>query len=606
MKLSSILAVSIGIVLLACSTNNIDATVEARPAQERTIEATVEARVMEEKTSEPTPKPPATNTSTSTATKTPAATPTVAPAARPLPTPKPTQIPPYTPYPTASPLPTTIWPSPTPAGISVVFTTGKTTERDRDQKWSFTAEEGLFVRIEGGPAEGSGIDVALELFGPDGSLLEVNIAEGVNMPSTGEYLVVVTGAHDTTGDYFLKFTGMQKTNIQLSSRVPTIQHEEASEVNLNFDCNKPYYSSQPAPVSSDTVHRYYEYYWQSNLEICINVYEPDLIDDYWEARISELFTFARDTLGLVVPVNVTVLDQRNSSPETLNQVNIDECSLRVDADLDQLVDCVTHSDDWGNRFNSAGIDARSLLNGGHVALFAGTWEGYESDKRRQDETIKVFMHEYFHIHQNALKFYFESRGQFGIPIAWEDDPGRSIHEEPATKPWVFPNWIEEGGAEFAGLILAAKFDSSINAELLFEEALDEARSVVLTAANNGDTVSLRDYEYQGGLYESAGNPNNGIAREYAYQYTGGAWALMYLWSLDENNLRKSLIDYYKNWGEQENLNPGNAWKDSFETTFGVTLEEFYTDFDAFMLQSKESQMAILKTNAQMNAAAITP
>ena len=170
----------------------------------------------------------------------------------------------------------------------------------------------------------------------------------------------------------------------------------------------------------------------------------------------------------------------------------------------------------------------------------------------------------------------------------------------------FPNWIEEGGAEFAGLILAAKFDSSINAELLFEEALDEARSVVLTAANNGDTVSLRDYEYQGGLYESAGNPNNGIAREYAYQYTGGAWALMYLWSLDENNLRKSLIDYYKNWGEQENLNPGNAWKDSFETTFGVTLEEFYTDFDAFMLQSKESQMAILKTNAQMNAAAITP
>jgi hypothetical protein len=576
MKLASILVVTIGIVLLACTSHNIDATVEARPAQERTIAA----KVMEEKASEPTPKPSATNTPTSTAT--------------------------YIPYQTVSPLPTTVWPNPTPAGISVVFTTGKTTDRDRDQKWSFTAEEGLFVRIEGGPAEGSGIDVALELFGPDGSLLEVNIAAGVNMPSTGEYLLVVMGAHDTTGDYSLKFTGMHKTNIHRSNRVPTIQREDASEVNLNFDCNKPYYSSQPAPVSSDAVHRYYEYYWQPNIKICINVYEPDFIDDYWEARITELFTFARDTLGLVVPVNVTVLDQRNSSPQTLNQVNIDECSLRIDDDPEQLVDCVTHSDNWGNRFNAAGIDARSLPSGGHVALFANTWEGYESDKKQKDRTTKIFMHEYFHVHQNALKFYFESIGRFGIPIAWEDDPGRSIHEEPATKPWVFPNWIEEGGAEFGGIILAAKFDSSINAELLFEDALDEARNVISTAANNGDTVSLRDYEYQGGLYESSDNPNNGIAREYAYQYTGGAWGLMYLWSLDEGNLTKSLIDYYKNWGELENLNPGYAWKDSFETTFGITLEKFYTGFDAFMLQSKESQMAVLKTNAQMNAATITP
>ena len=98
----------------------------------------------------------------------------------------------------------------------MVTITGKTTQRDRDQTWSFTVEEGTFVRIKGGPAEGSNIDVALEVFGPDGSLLHINIEEGVSMPSTGEYLVVVTGAHDTTGDYFLKFTGMQKTNIQHS------------------------------------------------------------------------------------------------------------------------------------------------------------------------------------------------------------------------------------------------------------------------------------------------------------------------------------------------------------------------------------------------------
>ena len=45
MQLASILAVSIGIVLLACSSPNIAATGEARLAQEKAIEATGEARL---------------------------------------------------------------------------------------------------------------------------------------------------------------------------------------------------------------------------------------------------------------------------------------------------------------------------------------------------------------------------------------------------------------------------------------------------------------------------------------------------------------------------------------------------------------------------------
>ena len=125
-----------------------------------------------------------------------------------------------------------------------------------------------------------------------------------------------------------------------------------------------------------------------------------------------------------------------------------------------------------------------------MELFAGNWEGYEGNEDQEDQTTKIFMHEYFHIHQNALKFFFESTRTFGIPIAWQDDPDNSIYEEPPTQPWVFPNWIEEGGAEFAGMILAAKFDLSFDARFLFEQTLDEARNVVLTAANIGDTAIL--------------------------------------------------------------------------------------------------------------------
>ena len=49
---------------VACSGPNVEATVEARLAQERGIEATIEARVKEEKASQPTPTPTATPTNT--------------------------------------------------------------------------------------------------------------------------------------------------------------------------------------------------------------------------------------------------------------------------------------------------------------------------------------------------------------------------------------------------------------------------------------------------------------------------------------------------------------------------------------------------------------
>ena len=35
--------------------------------------------------------------------------------------------------------------------------------------------------------------------------------------------------------------------------------------------------------------------------------------------------------------------------------------------------------------------------------------------------------------------------------------------------------------------------------------------------------------------------------------------------------------------------------DAFEETFGLSLEDFYSDFDAFMRLDKESQVAIIKS-----------
>ena len=53
-------------------------------------------------------------------------------------------------------------------------------------------------------------------------------------------------------------------------------------------------------------------------------------------------------------------------------------------------------------------------------------------------------------------------------------------------------------------------------------------------------------------------------------------------------------DYYTIFAEKEKLNPNQGWKDAFEETFGMTVDAFYTEFDSFMLQDRESQIAIIK------------
>jgi hypothetical protein len=88
-------------------TPNIDATVEAKLAQERAVEATVEARLKEEKASQPTPKPDATNIPTPTLTPKPKPTATrVRPTRPPVPTRWPTWTPAPATTPTATPAPT--------------------------------------------------------------------------------------------------------------------------------------------------------------------------------------------------------------------------------------------------------------------------------------------------------------------------------------------------------------------------------------------------------------------------------------------------------------------------------------------------------------------
>ena len=372
------------------------------------------------------------------------------------------------------------------------------------------------------------------------------------------------------------------------------QKSKNIEVNQNLECKKAFYSDRPEPVKEDGAFFYYKYYWQGQEKICYNYYEAEIIDDDLENQVKLLFNGISEELGLYVPINLTLVDQNRASSETLRQINIDDCKIYDFRRAEDIEECADMQDAWGNRFAAAGVGWSSTANGGNVALFVDNWENYG-----YQDAIKVFAHEYFHVHQHGLLYYFEDEKLFGIPKAWLNDPEGTIFKDQPTKTYKMPGWIEEGGAEFAGPILATQYDNSIDARKLFEASLDEAKGVISTAASNGDTVSLRDYEFAGYLYESEDNPNNGIAREFAYQYTGGQWAHLYLWSLDDANYEKLMIEYYRNWAENESKNPGEGWRTTFEDLFDMTVDDFYRDFDAFMLMDKSVQMSILPSNEEM-------
>ena len=184
------------------------------------------------------------------------------------------------------------------------------------------------------------------------------------------------------------------------------------------------------------------------------------------------------------------------------------------------------------------------------------------------------MHEYFHTLQTSHFFFFEERNQFGI--------NKENFQSGKTLPFI-PTWLVEGSADFASLPLMAKQDLDFDHYERAISFLDEARRAI--SANS--TLSLKDFETE----------NYRVGGEY-YAYGGGFMAFVYLWHLNKDNFKKIMYDYYTIFAEKEKLNPGHGWKDAFEESYGITIEEFYLDFDAFMLKDRDSQLEIIKSSEE--------
>ena len=414
--------------------------------------------------------------------------------------------------------------------------------------------------------------LSYSLTGADADAITINSSTGVM-------------SFNSAPDYETKNSYAVKLNVAAGS-VSTSQDITISILDDSSDntiaCKTTLYSSTPSADSSDSVMNYYSYSWQSvdfeNLPICLNYYEATAnITSPWKTYIKGIYDYSKFTIGQVVPVNAFILAETRSevSAAETTQFNTDFCKITNPSNLSA---CIQNADPMSNRSPAGGVGYDQLPNGGDQQLFQDNIWGSQDTKN----AIKIIAHEYFHVHQNGLKFIIEETGKYAIPKAW---PGNDSTYDNATIPKYMPNWIEEGGAEFGGIVLTAKYmeANSISGSdpvAMFEEHLDQAFDMF--AANNALSLENFNMGDNGGA-----NPGG--------QYSAGAAALMYLWTLDATNFQKIMIDYYANWAEAEALRSGYGWSDAFKNTFTKNdspyeISTFYSDFNNWIRSDTKANL----------------
>ena len=343
-----------------------------------------------------------------------------------------------------------------------------------------------------------------------------------------------------------------------------------SVINQNFECgNGYYYLSRPEPSEIDDTHEYFEYEWQSAPPVCVNIYQSELLGGRDE-KLKISMDWLKINLRNIIPVNVFYIDQFNASEESKLQHDTDFCNLV--SEPSELNDCVaSNADSWGDRSYGGGVYGRYLHKGADLMMYDDAFVQDEGE----DSGLIYLAHEYFHTFQTGHMFYFEEKQKFGIRI--EDE------ENGVPLPFL-PIWIGEGGANFASITLMAKQNLDFNHYDQALRFLNQAREAM---RGSNSSFSLENFE-------SENTRNND---EY-FAYDGGFMAHVYLWHLNQDNFKKLMIDFYSVFAEKYKLNPSDGWKDAFEETFGLSLQDFYRDFDAFMRQDRDSQIDIIKSSEE--------
>ena len=416
-----------------------------------------------------------------------------------------------------------------------------------------------------------------------------------------------------------------------SSYSPNSSSSSASSTpalaNLNSGnaCKKAWYTTMPTASSSDSIFNYYSFFWQQTsfetMPVCKNYYETTtaIISTggvSWKDYINELIEYSKNTLGQIVPVNVFILGaEATTSPYdkiVSSDVNAAEKAsyntdfATVQAPLSDYSNALANYDGFPLESPGGGYSHEAAPNGADIQIpQALVWDkknssgnsDFASDAERIQQSFKVIAHEYFHVYQNSLKFYNEAAKTISLPKAWFSNPSL-LDPASASTPAYFPWYIEEGGAEFGGIVLSAKYANTktgitTNPAQQFEDHFGAAFDYFAGDAGR----SLADFNLTGNV-----------------GYSAGASALLYLWSKDERNFNAAMSKYYTSWQEAELARSGNGWQDAFEDVFWKNsteyykLSEFVTEFNTWIRSDTKSNLwnTIAKTSNEIIHADVVP
>ena len=390
-----------------------------------------------------------------------------------------------------------------------------------------------------------------------------------------------------------------------SSSTPTL-----TNLNSANACKKAWYTSMPTASSSNTVFNNYSFFWQQtsfeNMPVCENYYESTtaIISTggvSWKTYINELIEYSKNTLGQIVPVNVFILGANPQNSVTASEkATYNSDFATVQAPLSDYSNALANYDGFPIDSAGGGYSHEAAPNGADIQIPQSlVWgqSGFVNDDEQIQQSFKIIAHEYFHVYQNSIKFYNEATKTISLPKAWFSNPSL-LDPASASTPAYFPWYIEEGGAEFGGIVLSAKYANTkvgitTNPAQQFEDHFSAAFDYFA-----GDTGrSLADFNLTGNV-----------------GYSAGASALLYLWSKDERNFNAAMSKYYTSWQEAELASSGNGWQEAFEDVFWKNGSEYYshsefvTEFNTWIRSNTKSNLwnSIAKTSNEIIHADVIP
>ena len=347
-----------------------------------------------------------------------------------------------------------------------------------------------------------------------------------------------------------------------------------TNLNPGNACKKAWYTTTfPDPTSTGTVFNNYSFFWQStsfqDMPVCFNYYEAtDAITSTggvsWKDYAQEIIAYSKRTLGQIVPLNVFVLGANPQNTVTASEkatYNTDFATVQSPVGANYAT-ALANYDGFPIDSAGGGYSHEAAPNGADIQIPQSlVWGqgGFANDAEQIQQSLKVIAHEYFHVYQNSIKFYNEASKTISLPKAWFSTPSL-LDPTSASTPAYFPWWIEEGGAEFGGIVLSAKYANTkagitVDPVQQFEDHFNTAFDYFAGDAGR----SLADFNLTGNV-----------------GYSAGAAALLYLWTVDERNFNAAMSKYYTDWQEAESVSSANGWKDAFEDAFWKNATQYYT------------------------------